>query len=343
MKFGPVPLSAASGAVLAHSLMAQASDGKPYRIRKGTVLDESHLAGLAAAGEAQVIAARLEPGDVDEDAAAQRLAEALVPDPAAAGLRITEPATGRVNIYATGAGIVHIDATAVQAVNSVNPMITLATLLPYQRVAAGTMVGTVKIISYAVLATELVKACRVTRPAMRLCAPIFASATLIETAIRGETPSDKGRQATARRLRQLDMTLTERVVVPHAQGRLAAAIAAATGDVILILTGSATSDADDVAPQALRMAGGVVSHFGMPVDPGNLLFLGALGDKPVIGLPGCARSPALNGADWVLERVVCGAAPTPEDIAGMGVGGLLKEIPTRPLPRGKIDGGVDGA
>ena len=67
----------------------------------------------------------------------------------------------------------------------------------------------------------------------------------------------------------------------------------------------------------------------MPVDPGNLLFLGSLKGTPVIGLPGCVRSPALNGADWVMERLICGVPVTARDIAEMGVGGLLKEIPTR--------------
>ena len=114
---------------------------------------------------------------------------------------------------------------------------------------------------------------------------------------------------------------TERVV-----GEVAA-------DVILILTASATSDPDDTAPNAVRCAGGEVLHFGMPVDPGNLLFLGRLGARPVIGLPGCARSPALNGADWVLERVACGVPVTGADITAMGVGGLLKESPARPHPR----------
>jgi molybdenum cofactor cytidylyltransferase len=71
----------------------------------------------------------------------------------------------------------------------------------------------------------------------------------------------------------------------------------------------------------------------MPVDPGNLLFVGSLGGRPVVGLPGCARSAALNGADWVLERLAAGLAVTDADIAAMGVGGLLKEIPQRPQPR----------
>ena len=73
--------------------------------------------------------------------------------------------------------------------------------------------------------------------------------------------------------------------------------------------------------------------FGMPVEPGNLLFIGQRGAQSVLGLPGCARAPALNGADWVLSRVVCGLEVTGADIAAMGVGGLLKEIPTRPQPR----------
>ena len=85
----------------------------------------------------------------------------------------------------------------------------------------------------------------------------------------------------------------------------------------------------DVAPGAVRRAGGTVDRFGMPVDPGNLLFLGSIGQTPVIGLPGCVRSPALNGADWVMERLICGVPVSGADIAGMGVGGLLKEIPTR--------------
>ena len=113
------------------------------------------------------------------------------------------------------------------------------------------------------------------------------------------------------------------------------AVAAARADLVLILTASATSDPADVAPEAVRAAGGTVSRFGMPVDPGNLLFLGHQGGRPVIGLPGCARSPALNGADWVRERVACGLEVGDGDIAAMGVGGLLKESPARPHPREK--------
>jgi len=52
-------------------------------------------------------------------------------------------------------------------------------------------------------------------------------------------------------------------------------------------------------------------------------------------LPGCARSPTLNGIDFVLVRLFAGLKVTSEDIMRMGVGGLLKEMDTRPLPREK--------
>jgi molybdenum cofactor cytidylyltransferase len=118
---------------------------------------------------------------------------------------------------------------------------------------------------------------------------------------------------------------------------LSAALAAAArraAELTLILTGSATSDRGDVGPAALVAAGGRLLRFGMPVDPGNLLFLGELSGRPVVGLPGCARSPKLNGADWVIERLACGLDVSSDEIAAMGVGGLLKEIPSRPEPRG---------
>ncbi|MBO9398378.1 molybdopterin-binding protein [Shimia sp. R9_2] len=337
MKFGSVALAEAEGAILAHSLVLPASEavGKPKRIPKGTCLTAEDLSALGRAGMETVTVARLEDGDVDEDSAAAQLASVLLEGKARAGFRATGAGAGRVNLYAKGCGLVRINADMVNHINSVDPMITLATVPDRHRVDADGMVATIKIISYSVPQAALDAVCSVVEDALVLHPPIFSSATLIETTIAGDTPSDKGRRAMAGRVERMGMTLSPRVLVAHEVGALASAIEQVTGQVIFVLTASATSDTLDVAPQALREAGGTVERFGMPVDPGNLLFLGRLGEKPVIGLPGCARSPALNGADWVLERVVCGEEVSHSDIAAMGVGGLLKEIPTRPMPREK--------
>ncbi len=328
MRFGPVPLAQALGGLLAHSATTPMG-----RLPKGRILTDADLRALAAADLTEVTVARLDPTDVAEDEAALRLAQSLVPDPDAQGLRLTLPHSGRVNLVAARPGIVDLDASAILQLNRVDPSITLATLPRHARVAPGTLVATVKIITYAVDSKSLLRAIAEALP-LSVRPVTRPRATLILTrATEPDKLAQKGREAIARRLTRLGMTLAETVRVPHHEAPLARAIASARGDLILILTGAATSDLQDTAPQALRLAGGQVQRFGMPVDPGNLLFLGHLGQTPVIGLPGCTRSPALNGADWVLERLACGLAVSNDDIAAMGVGGLLKEIPVRGEPR----------
>lgn len=331
MRFGPVPLDAAEGTILAHSVPLARGVAK-----KGTPIDAALLAQLRATGLSEVTVARLEDGDVAEDAAAARLAAALVPDAAAAQVSVSRAFTGRVNINAIGPGVARVDAAAVAALNAVDPTITLATLPPLTRVGPRTLVGTVKIIAYSVREDRLAAACAAARGALGVLPVTRRTAGLVLTEVPGQKASlsSKAEDVMAGRLRALGMELAGVARVPHETGALAAALADVPGEVAMILTGSATSDAHDVGPEAVRQAGGRVARFGMPVDPGNLLFVGDLpGARPVIGLPGCARSPALNGADWVLERLACGLDVGDAEIAGMGVGGLLKEIPLRPQPR----------
>lgn len=339
MRFGPVPLREAEGAILAHSCSA---GGR--KLSKGRVLTGEDLARLAAEGWTDVTVARLDPGDVAEDAAAARLAAALVPDPEAAALDLTAPHSGRVNLKARGPGVALVDAAAVTALNRVDPMLTLATLPPFARVAAGTLVGTVKVISYAVPEPALAAAEAAAAGAVRIAPVRLRSAGLLLTAVPGQAESlnAKGRRAVEARLDALGFVLVDCRTVPHDRRAMAEALRDMAGEIVLILTGSATSDLLDDAPEAVRAAGGQVARFGLPVDPGNLLFHGSLGARPVIGLPGCARSPALNGADWVLDRLACGLEITGADVAAMGVGGLLKEIPLRGQPRERRDDGAGG-
>lgn len=325
MFFGAVPLSEALGAILAHSF-----DLPQGRLRKGRVLDAGDLAALAATGLQQVVVAIPGAEDMGEDHAALRIARAA----AGSGVDCRVVGTGRVNLHAQTAGLVQLQVAGIHAANAIEPMLTLATLPPWRRVAAGEMVATVKVISYAVAASAVEAVAKTLTGAVGLAAPVYQAASLIETLVPGQSPGDKGARVTAARLARLGIALEPVQRCAHDTLVLAATIAADQGKgPLLILTGSATSDPGDVGPAALRAAGGQVVRVGMPVDPGNLLYLGTLGGRLVLGLPGCAKSPALNGADWVLERICCGIPVTAQDIAAMGVGGLLVEPPSRPHSR----------
>ena len=153
MKFGAVPVQDAKGAILAHSIALPKG-----RLRKGVTLDADALRKLENAGISEVTVARLEPEDVHEDAAAELLANALVPNAKAANLRLAPASTGRVNIFATEHGVAEIDAAKIAAVNAVHPMVTVATVPKWHRMAARGMVATVMIISYAVPHSDVTQA-----------------------------------------------------------------------------------------------------------------------------------------------------------------------------------------
>jgi molybdenum cofactor cytidylyltransferase len=329
MRFGPVPVATAEGAVLAHSLAAGG-----LRLRKGRVLAAADLAALAAAGVGEVTVARLDREDLSEDAAAEAVARALAPDPSGLGLALTASFTGRVNLLAEAAGVLRVDREAVDALNAVDPAITLATLADWTRVQPRQMVATVKIIPYGVARELVARASAGIAGALRLHPFLPGRASLILTRTPGfrEALVVKGAEAVGARLAALGIELAPPVTVAHEVEAVAAAVRAAEG-IVLILGGSATSDAADTLPAGLIAAGGRLIRFGMPVDPGNLLFIGEQAGRPVLGLPGSARSPAVSGVDWVLERLAAGFSVSAADIAGLGVGGLLKEIPGRPQPR----------
>jgi molybdenum cofactor cytidylyltransferase len=330
MRFGPIPVEDADGAILVHSLRA---GGKLFK--KGRVLTNPCLIDLRHAGIASVMAARLEPGDVPEDEAATRIAQAL----AGEGTRLSAAFTGRANLYAVGSGLALIDAASVDAVNLIDEAVTLASLSPYAPVGPGEMLATVKIIPYAAPEKAVAAAVEVARRSPIRVAPFKPKrVALISTQLSGQKPAllDKNRTALEARIEPLGGSLVFEQRVAHeteAVGEALREAVRAAPDLFFVFGASAITDRRDVIPAGIAAAGGEVLHFGMPVDPGNLLLLGVLHDHPVIGLPSCARSPKFNGFDFVLQRLFAGIDVTGQDLMRMGVGGLLQEIPSRPQPR----------
>jgi molybdenum cofactor cytidylyltransferase len=330
MIFGEFPTAECVGAVLAHT--RRCGD---QVFKKGRHLGESDVALFVAIGIDRLAVVRLEPGDVLENRAAEELAEALV----SAGLRMEPAFTGRANLYAEADGLFTVDAQRVAAINGATEDVTLATLNAYAPVKAGQMVATVKIIPFAIGRADLDRVLeRCATGVVALAAFRPRRVALIQTEIEGMKPSlfDKAIGVMNERLAVAENPPVEESRCAHAEAPLRDAIARAGADgaeTILVLGASAIADRHDVIPAAIEAAGGTIRRFGMPVDPGNLLVLGELDGKSVIGLPGCARSPKVNGFDWVLWRILADLPVGRDDIAAMGVGGLLADIPGRPQPR----------
>jgi molybdenum cofactor cytidylyltransferase len=332
MKFGSVPVAEAEGGISVHSIRKAG-----LVLKKGTLIGASEVAALRTADIGDLVVARLEPGDVSEDEAAADIAGAV----AGEGVRVDRAFTGRANLFADGPGVLVVDKTAIDCLNLIDEAVTFATLPAFKPVVAGEMIGTVKIIPFAVAGAvrdATVAVARTKAPLIRVAPYRIRKVGVVSTVLPGLATKviEKTLTVTAERLKPAGAAIVAERRVAHEQGAIAKAIEEVLregAELVLVFGASAIADRRDAIPAAVAAVGGTVEHFGMPVDPGNLLLMGQVRGKPVLGAPGCARSPKENGFDWVLMRLLAGVPVPRETIAAMGVGGLLMEIVTRPQPR----------
>jgi molybdenum cofactor cytidylyltransferase len=330
MKFGPVSPREAEGATAVHTIRQDS-----LVLKKGTLVGPPEVAALEAAGIKSIVVARLEPGDVSEDEAAAKIARAV----AGTGAHVDRAFTGRANLFAESAGVLVVEKELIDRLNRVDEAITFATLPAFKPVVEGEMIATVKIIPFAVgegaLCASLAAA---SKPCIRVAPYKIKKVGVVSTLLPGLVPKvvEKTLRVTQERLAPAGATIVAERRVPHEQGALANAIdevLKAGAELVVVFGASAIADRRDVIPAAVEAVGGRIEHFGMPVDPGNLMLIGQARGQPILGAPGCARSPKENGFDWVLMRLLAGLPVSREDVTGFGVGGLLMEIVTRPQPR----------
>jgi molybdenum cofactor cytidylyltransferase len=330
MKFGAVAPNEALGATAVHSIRQGG-----LVLKKGTLIGAAEVAALENAGIKDIVVARLEPGDVSEDVAAAEIARTV----AGEGVHVDRAFTGRANLFAQNPGVLVLDKDAIDRLNRVDEAITFATLAAYKPVVAGEMIATVKIIPFAVAKSARDAALAVVdKPLLRVAPYRVRKVGVVSTLLSGLASKviDKTLKITTDRIAPANASIVAERRVPHERAALARAMEEVLkegAELVIVFGASAIADRRDVIPSALEAIGGHVEHFGMPVDPGNLLMIGDAAGHPVLGAPGCARSPKENGFDWVLMRLLAGLAVPREDITGLGVGGLLMEIVTRPQPR----------
>ncbi len=322
-----LPLEQAVGHILRHNL-ADVNGRKA--LSKGHRIAAADLPRLHALGLSHLRVAVLEPGDVHEDEAARRLAEAVC----GRGVVARPPAASRVNLLARVDGVVRVDVVALLRINDVDGL-TVATLPNHTLARARKRVATIKIIPFAVREADLARAEAIGRAALSGPGGVVAltplrrldvGVILVGGAAARERIERGVYPAIEARITELGSTVLASRYVESEEAAIAAVITELrlAGARMLIIAGETSiMDRDDVTPQALRLAGGRVEHYGAPVEPGNLLLLGYLDELPVLGAPGCVRSRDVNIVDLLLPRLLAGERVTRSDIVELGHGGLL--------------------
>ena len=327
MKFGSVPVNKAQGSILAHSTRL------PGRmLKKGHILTANEIILFTQEGITEVIVAQLEPDDISENEAATLITKPLF----GKNIKKNNAFTGRCNLISDAHGLLLIDQERLNKINLIDETVTVATQEPYALTAVGQLIATIKIIPFAIKKTVLTSVIKAigNKPIISISEFNKKSIGLIMTTLPGmkESILDKTFEVVQKRIIEFDSKIIKEIRCKHTQSEATNSIKIMEDnncDIILIFGASAVVDRADVLPSAVIKAGGCIEHFGMPVDPGNLLFIGNIGKTPIIGMPGCARSPKLNGFDWVLWRLLANIPVNRRDIMLMGSGGLLKEINER--------------
>lgn len=324
MKFRRVALASARGHVLGHNVTHH---GRRL-LRKGRRLWDAELAQISQAGVEAVHVAELGPSDVPEDEAALRIARALE---AGAHLMVRPAHGGRISLMSATRGVCSVSLERLLRLNQIEG-VTLATLPDHQVVAVHQKVATLKVIPFALPLTSVAEAESIAAGGVlrvRPLTPRRVSILISGSEARRQNLLDAFRAPLVARLAALgsgEPCVDFISVGSHSEEALAAAIRRhlAGGAELLIVAGeTATMDKDDVAPTAIRLAGGSVEVVGAPVFPGNLLLIGYSGPVAILGAPGCVRSRGPSVVDLVLPRLLVGERIGAAEIARLGLGGLL--------------------
>jgi molybdenum cofactor cytidylyltransferase len=322
MKFEIRPLNESIGWSLAHSIRAN-----DKRWPKGTILTDHLVTDMSDQGIKSAQVFILEQDDIDEDTATLWIAEKI----AGTNIKCVAAGKGRANLIALADGVFMPNA-AIESTNQLDDAFSVACLAAYSVVTKNQLVATIKLVPYGIDRRILADSKQNNEKAYIAAFSPF-SVSLIYT---GPSPTCKTIETLTQRLKRLKGTVSSIVSAEHTIQSVTSALLAETQNpksMIMLLGESAISDLRDILPSALIASGGNIIKLGMPTDPGNLLMLGDMQGTPVIGLPGCARSPALNGFDWILERLAAEIVLDHASITSLGVGGLLKEHVNRPVPR----------
>jgi probable molybdopterin binding protein len=321
---GRRPPDALEGSVLTRDLVVGGS-----RWTKGRRLTAADLDALGSKSLPVVDAVTVlivETGDLHEDDAALRLAEAV----AGPGLKRRGPVQSRVDLVAEHDGVLHVRSADLERLNRLDPL-EVFTRLEGSIVSAGDLVASVKVAPH-VVAESIVDAgvriaARSRQPLVTVAPflPMRVSVVVKESLRAADRPRFEG--SVRAKVESLGSTVVGIAYVADEDDPVTSALAAATtgsnrADVVLTAGGRSTDPSDPFFTAIDRLGGRVVRQ-GVPAHPGSMLWLAKVGRTAILGLPTCGAYSKATAADLLLPRLLTGEPPTRTTVSHLGHGGVL--------------------
>jgi hypothetical protein len=324
MIFKSVPVEDAVGMVLAHDI-TQIVPGqfKGPAFKKGYILKAEDIPRLLDMGKRHIFALDIGDEFLHENDAAERIARAASGD----GITLTSPSEGRVNLVASRTGLLKVNVSALQKINSIDE-IALATLHTDQQVVESEQLAGARIIPLACLKEKIEKIeeiCRANYPVITVKQFHPMKVGLVTTGSEVYTGriKDKFGPVLREKFGNLGCQVIRQIFVSDEIPMTVAAIndLINEGAELIALTGGMSVDPDDQTPASIRAAGGEVVLYGAPVFPGAMFMLAHLGNVTLVGLPGCVMYHRASIFDLIVPRIIAGDNITRDDIVSLGHGG----------------------
>ncbi|HEU5188498.1 MAG TPA: hypothetical protein VFX14_02295 [Methylomirabilota bacterium] len=309
------------GRIAAHDVRGM---GGKIIVRKGQLLDAATAAlALEAPWSTPLHVLELEPGDIHEEPAGSRLAQAA----AGPGVQVKGYGGGQWTLAAARRGLVRVRDRALREVNTESG-IAVFTLWDLQPVDADEVVAKAKVTPLAI-AESVIKHVESLAWAAGGLLTVQGFESRLIGAISRESLEPRQRERFESALQEKMDWFGSRLLPVRYSGGDAAAVAATIEGVIgegadlVIVAGASALDPLDPVFLGIEAAGGHMERHGVPAHPGSLLFLADIGGRPVLGMPTCGMFSQATTFDLVLPRLLTGEPVGNLELAGLGEGGLM--------------------
>jgi hypothetical protein len=288
--------------------------------RKGERLDAAASARLVAGVREEVHLLEMEPGDLHEEPAGERIARAV----AGASVSVRDSASGQWAIVATSRGVLHVATARLAEVNRLEG-VSVYTLFDGQVVDVGEVVARAKVTPLVIAETVV----REVEEGAGGCVSVRGFQGWPVGAIAPGRLTERVRARFEAVLREKLHWLGAPLATLSYPAAEAAALSRAladtirTGARIVVVAGANALDPLDPVFTAIARLDGQLVRTGVPAHPGSLLWLARVGAVPILGMPGCGMFSQATLFDLLLPRMLTGQPVGPDELAAYGHGGLL--------------------
>ncbi len=323
----------AVGKVLCHDVTEVDVDKgvKGPAFKKGHIIAEEDIPKLKKLGKEYIYVLELSEDEIHEDDAAVMLAEALMGENT---YRDEKPSEGKIRIFSKVRGATCIDKKRIIAMNMIGEP-SCATIHDGFPVKEGDVIAAVRIISLTAPKKEVEEACCIGRGAIKVLPFIPKKAGLIITGTEIYTGriEDKFYPRLKPKLKEYLVSIEEKIILPDDLAKIKRKMLEFIERYDLVfLTGGTSVDPDDVTYRAIKDAGCKDFIRGNPMQPGNMLTMGWIEEKPVVAIPAAALFFKATALDVWLPYLLTGRKITREVVANKAVGGLCHRCPVCVFP-----------